>query len=94
MAVEPSNTASAVWHHLVALRDEIIHTLETEPREPATEQRLAAIEQQILETDAPSLGEVAFKLGLLWGEPLNGDDPQGRAQASILRDVRAFATSR
>ncbi len=94
MAVEPTNTASVVFHHLVTLRNEIIHTLEAEGRDRATEERLASIEDQLLITSATSLADVALKLDLLWGNSVSDDDPVGRSKASILADIRSLAALR
>lgn len=94
MAVEPTNTASAVWHDLVALRDEVIHTLENNGRDPAIERQLAAIEDQLLVTSAPTLADIAFKLDLLWGDAATCPDHGGRSKASILQDIRSRAEPR
>lgn len=90
MADQPSNTALSVWHRLVSIRDELIHNLSKNPApDTATQDRLAAIEEQILRIKAPDLRGTILKLELLWSVRLHEHDQDSRNRVTILAELRA-----
>lgn len=94
MAVRPTNTAQAVWHHLAAERSGIIHNLEILPEpERRLEDRLAIIEDQLLLTPSPSLAGTLLKLRLLWSEKLDGDDIESKQRRLIVAELEAACSS-
>lgn len=94
MADTPSTTAEAVWTTTAAHRAEIIHNLQqnhnpSQSRE--LEDRLAAVEERLLDLDAPDLEGVALKLNLLWDSQLHGQDQDSERKLAVLADLRRLA---
>jgi hypothetical protein len=92
MANKPATTATAVWNTALAQREEIIHNLNQNPgQNRQLEDRLVAVEEQILELAAPDLAAVALKLKLLWEAQLEGLDDESRQKRLVLSDIQRLA---
>jgi hypothetical protein len=83
MANEPGNTASAVWHDLLAHRSDLIHSND--------DQQLAAIEERLLDLPAPDLQGVVIKLRLIWDGQLHGQDQDSEHKLAVLADLHRLA---
>lgn len=88
MATQPDNTAHAVWTTALAHRDELIHNLD---QNPALDERLAAVEERLLDLAAPDLAGVLLKLELLWDGQLHGQDQDSEHKLAVLADLRRLA---
>jgi hypothetical protein len=89
MADTPTTTAKAVWTTTLAHRAELIHNLNQNPDQRRDlEDRLVAVEERLLDLDAPDLEGVALKLSLLWEGKLHGQDRDSEHKLAVLADLR------
>jgi hypothetical protein len=94
MAGTPNTTPQGVWNYLVAERDEIINTLNhNQALNPQLDERLAAVEEQLLQLPAPDLTGVTTKLELLWQTELHGLDQGSQQKLAILADLRRLTNA-
>ena len=91
MAEAADTTAAAVWTTTLNTRAEIVNDLNQNPSPSQTqelEDRLAAVDNRLLQLDAPDVQGVTLKLELLWEASLDGEDNESRQKRSILADLR------
>jgi len=90
MAIDAYSAAPSAWHHLTALRGDLIHKLQMNqklPERSKLEERLAAVEEQLLDTPSPDLEAIALKLRLLWSAELHAHDEASRRKLALLTDL-------
>ena len=92
MAEKPTTTAHAVWNHLLAKREDLIHNLTQNPN-PQLDERLARVEQQLLALAAPDIPGIVTKLELLWSAELHGQDDHSRQKQLVLSDLRRLISA-
>lgn len=90
MANAPTSTADGAWHHLVATRRDLIAARSGSSLRD-DEERVAAIEEQILESSAPDLAGLQLKLELLWAYQLDGEGGEARHRRMIVNDLRRLS---
>lgn len=90
MAITPRSTADAVWQYLMATRQELIDTISTSPSRE-TEERIAVIEGQILDSWALDFDGLLLKLELLWANKLDGEGAEARHRRIIIADLRRLS---
>lgn len=90
MADKPTTTARAVWDAALEARTRIVHNQAPTPR---LEERLAALEEQLLALPAPDLAGVTTKLEMLWQGDLHGRDADSVHKLLVLDDIRRLASA-
>jgi hypothetical protein len=86
MADAAPNTATAVWNTTVAHRATLIQN-----HDPALDECLVAVEEQLLDLDAPDLAGVIVKLEILWDGQLHGQDQDSEHKLAVVADLRRLA---
>lgn len=89
MATDASNTRRENWKGLVQALQTLNERLVETPAKDrdALERAIAAQEEDLLDTPAPSFGAVITKLELLWSEQMDGLDVESEAKRLILEDL-------
>lgn len=86
MAETPTTATPTAWHHLMSLRDDLIHS-----NDPDHDEQLAAVEERLLGLAAPDLAGVVIKLQLLWDGQLHGQDQDSARKLAVLADLNRLA---
>lgn len=88
MADTPTITPDPAWHPTLALREELIHSLADNPSDPRSiENRLAAVEETLLDMRAPDFDGVLLKLQILWNGRLDDHDDEARRKRRVIGDL-------
>lgn len=86
--LDDNGLRATVWAFGLERRSALRCRLANEPRSAEAENELHAVEDAMLQLQAPDLGAVITKLEMLWECHLDGSDPESLARAQILRDLR------
>ena len=89
MATNTSTACHENWKGLVQKLQNLNERLTAAPAKDrdALDRGIAAQEQKLLDTTAPSLSAVVTKLKLLWSCQLEGFDPEAKAKRLVLEDL-------
>ena len=89
MAVDATNARRENWKRLFQELQNLNQRLIEAPAKDrdALERAIAAQEEDLLDTPAPSFGAVMTKLELLWTDQLIGLDPEAEARRLLLEDL-------
>jgi hypothetical protein len=89
MATHATNARRDEWERAFSKLTELNHKLIAAPEKDreAIEQQIAAQEEDVLDTPAPSFSAVISKLYLLWYADIEGLDPEAEAKRLILEDL-------
>ena len=89
MAIDVTTARRENWKRLIEKLQNLNHRLIEAPAEErdALESTIAAQEEDLLDTPAPSFSAVATKLGLLWSCHLDGLDAESEAKRLVLEDL-------
>jgi hypothetical protein len=86
MADAATTTATAVWNTTVAHRATLIQN-----HDPALDEQIAAVEEQLLDLAASDLAGVIVKIEILWEGQLHGRDQDSEHKLAVLADLRRLA---
>lgn len=89
MAADATNARCENWKRLFVEYQNLNQRLIEAPAKDrdALERAIAAQEDDLLDTPAPSFGAVITKLELLWSEQMDGLDVESEAKRLILEDL-------
>jgi hypothetical protein len=89
MASNATNARTAEWERAFSKLTELNHALIAAPEKDRAqiERAVAAQEEDVLDTPAPSFSAVLSKLYLLWYADLEGLDPEAEAKRLLLEDM-------
>lgn len=77
----------AAWNSLVEDHGAIVDRL-AKDRSDETERSLVDVEERILDSWAPDISGLIFKLELLWGARFHEDSREARQLCRIVGDIR------
>lgn len=93
MAFDATNARRENWKRLFEVYQDLSKRLVEAPAkdQDALERAIAAQEDDLLDTPAPSFSAVLFKIEqLLWSQDLHGLDPESEAKRLIVEDLGAL----
>lgn len=94
MADQPTSSAPCTWASAINTIDTLHQQLGSAPdNRRALEDRLAAVEEDLLDLQAPDLAGAIRKLELLWDGQLHGLDRNSDHKLMVLDDLRRHTTA-
>lgn len=94
MADTPTSSAPRLWASATSHINDLHQQLGSATgKRRALEDRLAAVEDYLLDLQAPDLAGVIRKLELLWSAQLHGQDRTSKHKLMILDDLRRHSAA-
>ena len=92
MAVDANSAPNAAWNTLFAQYQNLNQRLVEAPthKRQALEREIARVEDELLDTPAPSMTAVMHKLGLMWSADMIGIDQASEEKRLILEDLESL----
>lgn len=89
MAIDATTARRENWKRLIEEYQNLNQRLIEAPAKDrdALERAIAAQEEELLDTPAPSFGAVITKLELLWSEQMDGLDVESEAKRLVIEDL-------